>query len=193
MSLNPEKEKSLILNLYAAFGISLVFLLIPFGASFIVSIIFMLGAFIGSYIIRKKSEENSLTFNHTTYLIRTIWIGSLLSFINIFFLFILYLLSNTFTTIRKTIKNVLNNLFDFSSIDHCFAKYSSLASQNIHGQPKTNLLQQCITEFYFDNILNFILIIFILFPVYSYLLYRVFKGIIYGSNTKKLSSPKTWF
>lgn len=80
-ALSSEQQKSkdlkVIHNLYAALTVSIILAFAPSMAIQTLSTILFTGVFIAAYIFRGLAEETTLAWNHITYLIRTIWIGSL--------------------------------------------------------------------------------------------------------------------
>lgn len=74
-----DPHRATVLNLYAAFAVSLILSLMPHGILALLALIFMIGVLIAAYIVRSRVEPETLAENHATYIIRTIWIGSLLA------------------------------------------------------------------------------------------------------------------
>ncbi len=75
----PDHRK--IINLYAALGAGLALTLVPMALAAGVSLLFITGVLIAAYVMRGRTESGSLLENHATYIIRTIWVGSLFSMI----------------------------------------------------------------------------------------------------------------
>lgn len=63
-------------NLYLVLILSTVLSFVPFAIAQLASISLILAVLIMAYIYRAKDSDDGLLFNHMTYLIRTIWIGS---------------------------------------------------------------------------------------------------------------------
>lgn len=79
----PHTEKTTVLALYAAFGVSMILCLIPSVVMGVVSLLFIIGVLIAAYAIRRRAAAESLTENHATFIIRTIWIASLISVVTL--------------------------------------------------------------------------------------------------------------
>lgn len=76
--MNSEtKETSKVQQIYAAIIASFILNFVPSPLVQIIASLVFLGVFIALYVMRKFGEPESLTDNHTTYLIRTVWIGGL--------------------------------------------------------------------------------------------------------------------
>lgn len=75
----PADNKT-IMRLYSAFAASLLLLLVPHMAFCVIALLLFTGTLIAAYGVRGKEEDKeSLTANHATFLIRTIWIGSVMA------------------------------------------------------------------------------------------------------------------
>jgi uncharacterized membrane protein len=72
-----------ILNVYTILWLSLIIAFVPTIAAAGVSALLFLAGMIAAYVVRARAEKTSLTADHMTYLIRTIWIGSLLMLLTI--------------------------------------------------------------------------------------------------------------
>jgi uncharacterized membrane protein len=76
---NPDQKK--IINLYAAFGASLLLSFVPNVTAAMLCALMGVGVLIAAYMMRKGKAEGSLMENHTTFIIRTIWIGGFFAMI----------------------------------------------------------------------------------------------------------------
>ena len=70
-----QKQTKRVQQIYAAIIASFALNFMPNILVQIIASLVFLGVFIGLYVLRKLSEEDGLIDNHTTYLIRSIWIG----------------------------------------------------------------------------------------------------------------------
>jgi len=77
-----SKEHKNITQIYALLTVSILMVFIPLFSAALLSTIMFLCVWIAAYILRSKAEENSLQENHMTYIIRTIWILGLFTFIS---------------------------------------------------------------------------------------------------------------
>lgn len=71
-------EQRKIILLYIAFSVTLALQVLPQLSLQLVALIALLGLCIVTRSIRKKSEKDSLSHNHATYLSRTLWFWGLL-------------------------------------------------------------------------------------------------------------------
>ncbi len=71
------KNKKTVTNIYAAFIVSVVLQFMPNASIQLFAMFLFLGVLIWCYIARKQYGHATLVENHTTYIIRTIWIFSL--------------------------------------------------------------------------------------------------------------------
>ena len=79
------KDLKQITNIYAALTVSLFLTFLPLASAALLACIMFLGVWISAYVIRSKSDHDSLTNNHMTYIIRTIWISGLFGLITMSF------------------------------------------------------------------------------------------------------------
>lgn len=79
MSNKENNEKKNILQLYAIFGAALVLGVVPNATAAVLSLVFGVAVLATAYMTRAKVEAGSLSENHMTFIIRTIWIGTLFS------------------------------------------------------------------------------------------------------------------
>lgn len=76
-----DKEQKNVTQFYGAFAASVICNFIPLAIVQIFGWSLMLAVLIGAYIYKARSKLDSLAYNHMTYIIGTIWIGSLLLFL----------------------------------------------------------------------------------------------------------------
>lgn len=175
---DPEKKK--ILNLYAAFGISLILSLMPSAVAALVSLIFMLGVLIAAYVIRAKVENHDLAGNHCTYIIRTIWIGSLFSLITIGITSLFMLPQIDYTTFQPCAENLASQSAEF------------LAGAT-HAQIM-ELSQPCMDAFIESNWNTFLMAgIFGVGPILVYFAVRFTRGLLRAVKGYRVADPMTWF
>lgn len=77
MTDNISKNKKTVTNIYAALVVSVVLQFIPNASLQLFAMLLFMGVLIWCYIARKQFGHATLVENHTTYLIRTIWVFSL--------------------------------------------------------------------------------------------------------------------
>lgn len=81
IQIDPDQKH--VLNLYAAFGVSLLLAIVPSLMISIIALLFILGVLIAAYWLRSRAAAESLSENHATYIIRTIWISTFVSSITL--------------------------------------------------------------------------------------------------------------
>jgi uncharacterized membrane protein len=166
-----EKEQKNIVNIYAALSACLIFSFIPVGALGTITAILFIGVLIAAYVMRRKAEENSLTKNHMTFVIRTIWITSFIA---------------TPTTIIAAI--YLIPQLDPSPVQDCIG--TALSSHNAED----DVIQNCIDAFISANLSLLIVstLIAAALPV-IYLIYRMAKGLSRAMKGHRIGNVKKWF
>ena len=75
---SEASETSRVQQIYAAIIAAFILNFVPNPLVQIVASLFFIGVFIALYVVRKLGKPESLTDNHMTYLIRSVWIGGLL-------------------------------------------------------------------------------------------------------------------
>ena len=175
----PEGQKA-ILNLYAALGVSLILSVLPYPAAAVLSMVFFIGVLVAAYIIRKKVEEHSLVENHSTFIIRTLWIGAFFSLV---------------TTAIAT-AYMLNGV-DYSQFQPCA---NNLAGKGLEWLENAGMMQvyavtePCMDSFLYGNktlLMNAMIIAG--GPIIIYMTYRMAKGVSRAMKGYRLSDAKTWF
>lgn len=179
-SKNDDPEKKQILNMYAAFGISLILSLVPSGMAALVSLIFMVGVLIAAYVIRSKVEEHGLAGNHCTFMIRTIWIGSLFSLITIG-------LASLFMIPR----------IDYASFQPCAEAMASKGTEFLASATQAEIMalsEPCLDSFMSANWNTFtIAAIFGVGPILIYFVVRFVRGLSRATKGYRIADPKAWF
>ncbi len=172
----PEQKKTL--TIYGLFIAALL-------GSFLPSLIFASAAFIlffvvliAAYIMRGGADEDSLTQNHMTYLIRTIWIGSLI----------------------MTVTTLVGSVYLYASVDNaplmpCLERFVD-SSTLMQAQSMSGLKQlfgSCFDSYIKVNLMVFIIggIICAGAPV-AYFSYRLFTGTKATLNNAKITNVKRW-
>ena len=119
-------------------------------------------AFIGSYILRKKHNAGSQEHIHYSYMIKTIWIFSILFLIGTLFSLILA----DHTAINKIVDGI-----------------------NTGNIPTEDAMMGSVLQFGMDNLMLF-LIIFL--PMIIYALYRFSKGLYFIRKNQIFKNPTGW-
>lgn len=177
MSEDNNQEQKKIYNLYALFGVSLVLCVIPYVSAAILCIVFFTWLLIAAYIMRGKAEEHSLSDNHATFVIRTLWIGALFSLV---------------TTIVASVYLYQN--IDYSPVQSCV---NNIVSQGIGSGDVSALIplfEPCLNGFININYNAFVVAVIIAaMPPMAYLAYRFVRGLSRAIKGYRISDPKGWF
>ena len=175
---HPEEQKPL-LNLYAAFGVSLILSVLPYMSAAILSLVFFVGVLIGAYAMRKNSEEFSLMENHTTFMIRTLWIAALLSLI----------------TTGVATAYMLGGI-DYSTFEPCaqtLANKGTAWIEHAGMMAVYGVIEPCVENFLdFNHTVLMNSLIIAGGPPILYMVYRMAKGLGRAMKGYRLSNPKSW-
>lgn len=159
-----------ILRLYAALAAAVVLQCLPVPVLQIVGVVLMLGALGRVYGLRRKSDPESLAYNHMTYLIRTVWISALFLLIG-------------FAGASVWFYQVADHAEIHAAVD------SILGGAIVDEAQIVNVL-----EAYKDA--NFRLLVlasvFAAAPAILYFIFRVVKGLSRASRGYRIASPKAW-
>lgn len=71
-------QKNIINTLYGFLILSTILGFVPHSGAFIASLVLWTVALVAAYLYRCKDKDDGLLYNHMTYLIGTIWIGTTL-------------------------------------------------------------------------------------------------------------------
>ena len=175
-----DPHRKIVLNLYAAFAVSLILSMMPHAIVALLALIFMLGVLAAAYVVRSKVEPETLAENHATYLIRTIWIGSILAAIT--------------TSIGGAI--MLADI-DYAPFSPCADK---LASQGIDFAANATYAQvwemssSCFNAFINAN-LNMLIVagVITILPILIYFAVRFVRGLSRAIKGYRLANPRAWF
>lgn len=75
---HSEREQKSVQRLYGALCAAVILQFVPLVVSQIIGTVFLSVVLIWAYVARRGAETESLRHNHATYIIRTIWLWSLL-------------------------------------------------------------------------------------------------------------------
>ena len=180
MSKTNNKEQNNIVMLYGALWATIILLLIPKMAFAIVGSILLIILLIVSYIIKKKSSNDSLSHNHTSFIIRTIWFGAFILPVITITIAIIYLMPN----------------YDPYAMSPCgieLAEYLSTHPADTSMNTLYGYIYPCMEGFMRDNGNVFLTSgLIAALPVLIYLVYRLLKGTIFSLKNKLITKPKSW-
>ncbi len=167
-----NKDIKIVTNVYAALTVSLLLSFIPVAGAALLATILFLGVWITSYVLRARADQNSLTENHMTFIIRTIWIAGLFSLFTI-----------------GAASAYLLSLYDPSPLYQCTGNLNSTDTAALIAA-----VQPCVDRFVQANMMVFINATLIAAgPLVIYLGYRLFKGLARGIKGHRIGDTKSWF
>ncbi|MCE7887289.1 MAG: hypothetical protein DYH13_07290 [Alphaproteobacteria bacterium PRO2] len=177
-----DANQKKIVRLYGAFGAGLVFSMVPLWSAAIVSAALILGVLIVAYVLRTDAEHGSLIENHMTFVIRTIWIGSLFALI---------------TTSAASVYFL--KALDNAPLQPCAEMILSMAS----GMSDPTAMEKYINDFMsmpcWANYWQTNLMIFIIGgviaagPILIYFVVRYIRGLTRAMRGYRVANPKAWF
>ena len=174
---NPEKKK--LYNIYALFGVSLATSVIPTVSGAVLCLIFFTWLLIAAYRWRKTAEEHSLVHNHSVYIIRSIWIGVLISVVTMI-VASLYMLGG----------------IDYAAFNPCIDKITGYSIEALEAMGFAEfypLAEPCVDGFISANYNILIVSVAIAAgPPLLYLSYRFIKGVSRAVKGYRLANPTSW-
>lgn len=183
MSETPNHETAgykAVINLYAALGVTIILSVIPLASAALAATLFFLGVLMAAYAVRGKAEPESFLENHTTYVIRTLWIASFLAGI----------------TIALSSFYMLGNI-DYNPFEPCAQKLMNLgldAAENASFTQIYPFIAPCVDAFVSANHSVFInMTIMAGGPVIVYMVYRFFHGLKRARGGYRIAKVKSWF
>ena len=176
MSSDEHAAKKSILNLYGLFGVSLILCVLPFVSAAILCVMFFVILLVAAYYMRGKSEEHSLLHNHTTHIIRTIWIGGLVA---------------SASTVCASFYMLAN--IDYQPFEPCASNLQLVGIEQMGFTDLYNVIESCVDDFISVNrtVLIVAVMIAALAPL-GYMGYRFIKGAARAMKGYRLANPKSW-
>ncbi len=163
-------QKNTINTLYGFLIASTVLGFVPNGWAFCASVTLWLVTLVAAYVYRNKDSEDGLLYNHMTYLIGTIWIGT--SFI--------------------LIGTLLAGFWVFNNGDNS-ALDAAMGDINQGVVPDEAALTAITAQYIGDNkslLLTASLVA--IGPAILYFVYRVANGLGRAAKGYRLANPKSW-
>jgi uncharacterized membrane protein len=157
-----DKEQKTTLQLYYAYIASIICNVIPSSTVQTFGLILFIIIFIATYIFRSKAKDKSFMHNHMHYIIKSIWISSLILIIG--------MIAAYFMADHSIIYNIMEN-----------AKNGLVLTQD--------QLNSILMNYMRANLLVFIVT---LTPCLIYLAYRLSKGIVYAKGGYIVPNLKSW-
>lgn len=158
-----SKEQNKLMSFYWLILISIIFNFVP---SFVVQtmgLLMFLVFFIGLYIMRAFAQKSGLTFSHSHFIIKSIWISTFLLLIGAVVAGVL----GDHTIINNAVDTIKNGTMISEQ------QFNSLIMQ--YGRT------------------NFMLFLGALSPSVLYVLYRLAKGMKVLKRNENIANPKSWF
>lgn len=163
-------HKNTINTLYIMLIISTILGFVPNATAFLFSLALWFLVLIAAYIYRRKDKEDGLLYNHMTYLIGTIWIGT--SFI--------------------LIASLAGGYWIWALGDS--TAFNTLAASLDGGvAPSEDDIMNTMTNYYLTNknlILKVSLVTIV--PAILYFVYRIGNGMGRACKGYRIANPKSW-
>lgn len=171
-----------IMAVYGLMVLSVLVCFIPHLAFAYLSMFLFVATLLTAYIFRaednNKNGEDGLQANHMTWIIRTIWIVSLLAI----------------PTVGVAAAYMIPQI-DYSIMDHCVQNVASqLDPENPDYAAMDDLIQPCMDDFLHHNkIVFFIALIIGGGPLTLYFIIRLYRGITAARAGVRIENVKRWF
>ena len=174
-----DTQKKVILNLYAAFAVSLLLSFVPSAIVAMIALIFFVGVLIAAYVLRGKADVEDLQHNHMTYIIRTIWLSGFLGII---------------TTTAASFY-MLSGI-DYSPLDPCVDLIASKDPEAVAQASADDLIHlatPCMNAFLKTNqTLLYTSAALAGAPMILYIIYRFGYGLTRAMKGYRVANVKTW-
>ncbi len=169
-----DREKRTITNLYAAFSVSLILSFMPMIEAAGLAALMFAGVLVAAYILRARADETSLTCNHATFIIRTIWIASLFAFVTTLIAAGYVIQNFNPAAIHRCVDDVAMNMMDLTGLEQA--------------------IRPCLDRFIQDNMRVFINgTLIAAAPVVAYILFRLAKGLPRAMKGHRIGNVRHWF
>lgn len=165
------KDQKDTAGMYLMFSAGIIMNFVPVLTSQFLGLCMILVALIGAYLYKAKSRLDSLTYNHMTYLIGTIWVSSFLLLIGMIIAVIWVYQLGDHTVIMEVVTGANNGvLFTQDELE--------TVMQNYIQRNMTLLLTATGTT---------------LGPGLIYIIYRVTNGLRLAVRGDRFEKPARWF
>lgn len=175
--LDNAREKTHILLMYVIFFLSVPLIFLPSAYASLIGFLVCVFILIGIYSVRSKAEEDSLTENHMTYLIKTFWRANLFFFYALIVSAIYLCLFANYDKVAPCIFILPDRLVD--------------AAMQMDFRSMNKLLDSCLQTFAASNQKHLVVTAIIAFlPLGSYLLFRYLQGWLCAVKGKLIPDKK---
>ena len=165
-----EKQKTIINVLYFLIVLSTILSFTPYALGQIISLVLIIVALIGAYMYRMKDNEAGLLYNHMTYMIGTIWIGTSFILLGCMIMGLwVYLYGD-----QSVIMNVIVQLESGTMMSE--AQLNDYTHQYIQSNQSLLIKASLIG----------------VGPAILYFVYRVANGIARAGKGYRIANPKSW-
>jgi uncharacterized membrane protein len=171
---HTDKEYKHVMQVYGALCAALVMSLIPQVLYATVALLLFTGVMTAAYIVRRQGEKDGLAENHMTFIIRTLWISSLLAAI----------------TTALAAAYVLS-VYDPGPVNECANQLLNMGLSDYAGMQRA--VAPCLDEFLAVNQAPFMIgTALAAGPVMLYFIYRLLKGLARAAKGYRIAHVKNW-
>ena len=170
-SQNHAKERRSITHIYMALILSIVLQFVPVLAVQLFGAVLLLVVMAAAYVVRGPKDRDSLSTNHMTYLIGTIWIGSLFLSIGMGIATAWFLEAGNHTLFHQMIDGMMEGAV--IPEDMIEARFIDYLKDNMALLVKIGLAT--------------------VMPSLIYIAYRIWKGLSRAVKGYRIARPKSWF
>lgn len=168
--METQRQKAIINLLYGALVLSTVLSFVPLMSAQTISLVLVLIVLIAAYGFRGRDSEDGLMFNHMTYLIGTVWIGT------------------GFVLLGMTAAGIWVYLQGDHSLIHAAAEQA--ANGGMPSEDALNILMRDYMAANRDILVRATLIT--VGPAVLYFVYRVANGYARACRGYRIANPKGW-
>lgn len=165
-----KAQNNIINTLYAFLVLSTILGFMPYGIAFCASLVLWFVTLIAAYIYRRKDTEDGLLYNHMTYLIGTIWIGTTFILLGTLLAgFVVFWYGNNGPLDAVVAEAVNGKILDEAALMQVMSAYLALNKKLIITASTV-----------------------IVGPTILYFVYRVANGLSRAAKGYRLANPKSW-
>ncbi len=165
-----QSQKTIINVLYFMIVLSTILSFVPYTIGQLLSLTLIVVALIGAYIYRTRDREDGLLYNHMTYMIGTIWIGTSFILLGCMIMGLWVYVSGDQSVIMRAITQLE-------------------AGGMITEEQLTEYMNQYIIS---NQSLLIKASLIALGPAILYFVYRVANGIARAGKGYRIANPKSW-
>ena len=168
--METETQKKTINILYFMLVLSTILSFVPTQVGQIISLILVIITLIAAYSLRASDKEDGLLFNHMTYMIGTIWIGTGFILLGSIIMGLWVYMAGDQTVITNTIAQLESGVMPGE------AELATITADYIASN-KSLLITASIVA---------------IGPAILYFVYRVANGIARAGKGYRIANPKSW-